>query len=400
MGKNTNILIGAGALAVVYYLYNASKSSASVSPNGATLPPISTIPNKLVDTTPVRIVPEPPYPVKIYPDPYFDDSLAKAEAKRLAEIDRLAEIKAYEEENARLEAARQKENDRQKAYLAEIEKKRLENEAAAKAAEAAREKAMNAFMYPTCPDGFEFYQNNCMPTYVIVENKAKRGEGLVLRDFKSNTTTLVQTCPAEYVKQGINCTPRSALSPQQLQVISMEEAGMVQTSDGQWYTNAASAAAAQAIIDAIDVSYDAYGRPIAKIKAYSARQSSINDAICSIDRDGFINNPYSTYTNGMSLSKYIGEFKVTSGELNIARATCPNSFYSTGHFGGGGTSDDALGYKEPQTKPCVQVGFDCRNTTYNTIQIPIDDDCNKYQPEMPPCAPPRGDEFLKGFEPF
>jgi hypothetical protein len=349
MGKNTNILIGAGALAIVYYLYNASKSSASISPNGATLPTISTNPNKLVVTTPVRIVPEPP--VKVLPDPLiFDDPLAKAEAKRLAEI------KAYEEESARIiardkanqlayqailveqEAARQKENDRQKAYLAEIEKKRLENEAAAKAAEAAREKAMNAFMYPTCPDGFEFYQNNCMPTYVIVEDKAKRGEGLVLRDYQKNTTTLVQTCPAEYVKQGINCIPRNSLSPQQLQVLAMEEAGMVQTSDGQWYKDAASAAAAQAIIDL-------YNTPKNSLPAYSSRQSSINNALCSIDKNGYINNPYSTYTNGMSLSQYIGEFKVLAGEINIARASCPNSLFSIGQIAGGRADDMALGYK-------------------------------------------------------
>jgi hypothetical protein len=184
-----------------------------------------------------------------------------------------------------------------------------------------------------------------MPTYVIVEDKAKRGEGLVLRDYQNNKTTLVQTCPNEYVKQGINCIPRSSLSPQQLQVISMEEAGMVQTSDGQWYTNALAAAKAQAIIDTRGgMSYDAYGRPVQN-STYSARQSSINDAICSIDRNGYINNPYSSATNGMSLSKYIGQYEVTANELSIARASCPNSVYSSGYIAGGRTDDYALGYK-------------------------------------------------------
>jgi hypothetical protein len=341
MGKNTNILIGAGALAVVYYLYNASKSSASVSPNGATLPPISTIPNKLVDTTPVRIVPEPPYPVKVPPQPdytplpirtppppdrpdYEKQFLEKREYDRIesekaAELAVLAEIKAYEEENA-LQQAKNIAN--QKAYEA--------------SEEFLRQKAMNTFMYPTCPDGFEFYQNNCMPTYLIVEEKAKKGEGLVLRDFKSNTTTLVQTCPSEYVKQGINCIPRYSLSPQALQVLAMEESGMVQTSDGQWYTNAASAAAAQAIIDAQATQYGGRG--------YSDRQNSINEAICSVNRDGYINNPNSS-TNGMSLSQYIGQFKVTANELGIARASCPNSVYSSNLIAGGRTDDNALGYK-------------------------------------------------------
>jgi hypothetical protein len=40
------------------------------------------------------------------------------------------------------------------------------------------------------------------------------------------------------------------------------------------------------------------------------------------------------------------------------------------------------------TKDCVQVGYNCTNKTYNTIQIPIDANCNEYQPEMPQCAEP------------
>jgi hypothetical protein len=39
------------------------------------------------------------------------------------------------------------------------------------------------------------------------------------------------------------------------------------------------------------------------------------------------------------------------------------------------------------TKDCVQVGYDCTNTTYNTIKIPIDANCAEYQPAMPQCAP-------------
>lgn len=40
------------------------------------------------------------------------------------------------------------------------------------------------------------------------------------------------------------------------------------------------------------------------------------------------------------------------------------------------------------TKDCVQVGYNCRNRTYNTIQIPIDANCAEYQPPKPQCAPP------------
>lgn len=52
---------------------------------------------------------------------------------------------------------------------------------------------------------------------------------------------------------------------------------------------------------------------------------------------------------------------------------------------------------EPQTKDCVQVGYDCTKNTYNTIQIPLDADCANYQPAMPPCAGPMGgggDRFM------
>ena len=185
-----------------------------------------------------------------------------------------------------------------------------------------------------CPEGLEYFEYGCMPSYLIVENKAKRGEGLILRDFKNNTTTLVKTCPDEYVKQDINCIPRYSLSPQQLQVIAMEEAGLVQTSDGQWYTSAEAAAIAQAKINTYN-----------STQKYSPRQSNINISICSVDRDGYINNPDSRSTNGMSLGKYIGEYKVTAGELRIARASCPNSVYSSNLIAGGRTDDEILGYK-------------------------------------------------------
>jgi len=44
------------------------------------------------------------------------------------------------------------------------------------------------------------------------------------------------------------------------------------------------------------------------------------------------------------------------------------------------------------TKDCVQVGYNCRNNTYNTIQIPIDANCAEYQPAKPQCAEPYYDQ--------
>jgi hypothetical protein len=282
--KTKNILIGAGVLALAYHLYNSSKGGFTS---------FSGTPNKRKKAKAAKV------------------KAAAAAADKIAAV---------------------------KAEYALAQKVKIDAKAKVDAEEAARQKAMNEFMYPPCPDGFERYQSNCMPTYLIVEEKAKRGEGLILRDYQNNTTTLVQTCPNEYVKQGINCMPRYSLSPQQLQVLDMIEAGMVQTSDGQWYTNALAAVKAQAIIDT-------YNSNRNSIPAYSARQSSINDAICSIDRNGYINNPYSSVTNGMSLSQYIGQYQVTANELSIARASCPNSVYSSGYIAGGRTDDNSLGYK-------------------------------------------------------
>jgi hypothetical protein len=417
MEKQTKILIGASALALAYYLYNQSKAAKAKSPIGATpITPVTTIPSPspiVSAVTPINpITPIPPF----VPSPIGDMSgsgtndIAGLEAARIA-----AAEKQYRDE----EAARNKANQlAYEAYLAEVAAQAAADKAAenkliadrqkaideAATAEAARQKAINDMMY-NCPEGFEWYQYTyrCMPTSVIVEEKANRGEGLILRDFQNNTTKLVQSCPAEYVKQGINCIPRYSLSPQQLQVMAMQDAGMVQTSDGQWYLDAKSAAAAQAIIDSQITQYSS--------RAYSARQSSINDNICSIDRDGYVNNPYSS-TNGMSLSQYIGQFKVTAGELGIARNSCPNSIYSSNLIVGGRADDETLGYKdysvsnvvydkktavEPNTKPCETTIYNCYGPSRKeTIQIPIYDDCFNYQNAKPPCAPPPEEWVYRG----
>jgi hypothetical protein len=384
MEKNTKILIGVGLLAAAYYFYKKNKdsevissidtkipldmptSSISTSPiaSVSTIPvsPVSTIPASPIATTVTPVTPIVTTPITVLPQtspasPIAPDILAQIqayEAKRKAakdEIDRIAEMEAYEEENARQEVMRLANEKAYQKYLDELAAQDAANKAAedkiiaarqkaideADDAEAARQKAMNAFMY--CQEGFEWYQNQCTPSYIVQEIKvteqANRGEGLILRDMYRNDPqiTLVKTCPSEYVKEGINCIPRSSLSQQELQVIAMKEAGMVQTSDGQWYLDANSAAAAQAIINALKV------KPI-----YSARQSSINEAICSVNRDGNINNPNSS-TFGMSLSQYIGQFKVTAAELGIARASCPDSVYSSNLILGGRADDNALGYK-------------------------------------------------------
>ena len=57
---------------------------------------------------------------------------------------------------------------------------------------------------------------------------------------------------------------------------------------------------------------------------------------------------------------------------------------------------------EPATKPCEVIKWNCGSNPRETIQIPYDANCNDYQYEMPPCAPPRGgdDIFIKPYEPI
>jgi hypothetical protein len=58
---------------------------------------------------------------------------------------------------------------------------------------------------------------------------------------------------------------------------------------------------------------------------------------------------------------------------------------------------------EPATKPCEVIKWNCGTNPRETIQIPYDANCNDYQYEMPPCAPPRGGEdesFIKLYEPI
>jgi hypothetical protein len=381
MEKNTKILIGAGALALAYYLYNSSKAAAAVTPITTTpITPIVT--NPIVPITTTSVVTTPVGQVIMdhaVPDSLFIQGIgdiqdvgekidyaaqiaaADAAAKSAqAEIDRLAKVQAQQDENARQQAIMEAQNKaNQEAYLkaqADIKAMNDANVAAAKAIkdaadkaaadnakqqaanDAARQAAMNAFVYgPTCPSGTEYYNGQCMPSYMVQQMKvtaqANNGEGYILHDYSNNTTTLVKTCPAGYVKQGVNCVPASSLSQSQLDIQAKLDAGLVQTSDGQWYKDAASAAAAQARIDA------AKAAPV-----YSDRQTNINAAICSVNTSGVIINPYSAVTNGMSLNQYIGENKITAAELGIARASCPSSVYSSGRIAGGMTNDAALGY--------------------------------------------------------
>ena len=75
---------------------------------------------------------------------------------------------------------------------------------------------------------------------------------------------------------------------------------------------------------------------------YSERQTNINTNVCSVDKYGSINNPSSKVTNGMLLSQYIGQFKVTDEELALAKSTCPDNIVSETTFGTQSYEQDSL----------------------------------------------------------
>ena len=363
MEKNTKILIGAGALALAYYLYNASKAAASVTPIGTTPMPViredvitdektlealkrelallnNNDPKYVIDHAGPDLVADGDQSRRIIlvdhagPDLVADGDQSRRILEKIAADNAImdAQNKANQEAYLKAQADIKARNDENvaaaKAITDAAAKAKAEAEAKVAADEAARQKAMNEFVHgPSCPTGTEYYNGQCMPSYIVQEQKvtaqANNGEGLILRDYNGSVPkmTLVKTCPDGYVKQGIECIAVYMLSQSALQIIYMEQAGMKQTSDGQWYNNATEAAQAQAKIDA--------DKAAAKILAsYTPRQNNINGAICNVQRDGFINNPNSPSTNGMQLYNYIGKYSVTKDELAIAAASCPNSIYS------------------------------------------------------------------------
>lgn len=545
MEKNTKILIGASALAVAYYLYNASKAAAAITQIGKTpMPPITTSNTTPVVTTPVvtnPVVTTPVITTPVVTNPIYtthpdtnsvfmpnwvtnpivtstingnlmDDrpigvstppadviaaqiaaQIAADEAAAVAaqqEIDRLEQVRIYEEESARMRARDKANQEAYQAYLAEVAAQAAANKAiedkiiadrmaAAKKIEdenAARQKAYNDYIKSTqtCPEFYEFSvtENRCVSSFSIQNDKvtalAKKGQGYIMRDMQRRDpqVTLVKTCPAGYLApyekvigegapqyiKGIECRPASSLNYQELDLQSRLDAGMAQTSDGTWHIDATAAANAQARIDATNAA-------AAKLAKYTPRQNNINNNICAVGTDGWINNPNST-TN-FSLSEYVGRFKVTASELSVARASCPDSVYSSGRIAGGVTDDNKLGYKpyvasanptptvgkcptgyvylpevilsgsvfqkegchpegnpndgnidmrgggsgeigtEPTTKPCQLVYSNCGlPSTYETIQIPWNDDCAAYQPALPQCAPPQPDWVFEGAKPY
>jgi hypothetical protein len=218
------------------------------------------------------------------------------------------------------------------------------------------------FMYgysgpPICETGFaydidEMGNNtfNCVPSYLVQQKKviiqAQNGEGFLFRDVTKNDNipTLVKTCPSGYAPKGIECVSYSDLNLTTSEIIALENARVknIEVRDGvnvYYFQTQAEADKAKLEIDKKNalLKNESVEEPV-KL----TRQENININVCSVDKYGSINNPGSKVTNGMLLSQYIGQFKVTDEELALAKSTCPDSIVNDSTFGTQSYEQDSL----------------------------------------------------------
>lgn len=215
---------------------------------------------------------------------------------------------------------------------------------------------LSQFMYgysgpPICETGFAYDIDdegnntfNCVPSYLVEQKRvtiqAQKGEGFIFRDVtkNNNVPTLVKTCPPNYAPRGIECVSYNDLNLTTAEYIALENARVknIEVRDGvnvYYFKTQEEADKAKLEIDKKNalVKVDPVKEPVSS--KYSERQTNINTNVCSVDVYGFIENPGSKVTNGMNLSQYIGQFKVTDEELAIAKASCPNNIVSEETFG-------------------------------------------------------------------
>lgn len=217
-------------------------------------------------------------------------------------------------------------------------------------------KQLDVLMYggaPVCQSGFEYdiddYGNtifNCVPKYMVEQKRiyqqAQQGKGFVFRDNSTGTSLLklVDVCPSNYAPRGVECVSYNDLNLTTAEYIAMENKriGLIPVKDAVgntfWYKTTEAADKAKAEMNIQNPIQAPVTTTATDEKSlYSERQASINTNVCSVDEYGSINNPSSKVTNGMNLSQYIGQFKVTDEELAIAKASCPNNIVSEATFG-------------------------------------------------------------------
>jgi len=214
------------------------------------------------------------------------------------------------------------------------------------------------FMYgysgpPICETGFAYDIDdmgntifNCVPSDMVQQKKviiqAQNGEGFLLRD--KTGLTLVKTCPPMFAPRGNECFSYNDLNLTTAEYIALENArvGNIAVKDGvNTYYFKTQEEADKAIIEIAKKNAQPPGMVVVQEPLELTRQENINNNVCSVDKYGSINNPGSM-TNGMNLSQYIGQFKVTDEELKIAKSTCPDSIVTEETFGTESYEQDSL----------------------------------------------------------
>ena len=214
------------------------------------------------------------------------------------------------------------------------------------------------FMYgysgpPICPPDYSYDVDdmgntifNCVPTSMVEQKKviiqAEKGEGFLLRD--KTGLTLVKTCPPMFAPRGNECFSYNDLNLTTAEYIALENArvGNIAVKDGvNTYYFQTKAEADKAKIEIAKKNAQPPGMVVVQKPLELTRQENITINVCSVDKYGSINNPGSV-TNGMNLSQYIGQFKVTDEELKIAKSTCPDSIVTDETFGTESYEKDTL----------------------------------------------------------
>jgi len=214
------------------------------------------------------------------------------------------------------------------------------------------------FMYgysgpPICETGFAYDIDdmgntifNCVPSDMVQQKKviiqAQNGEGFLLRD--KTGLTLVKTCPPMFAPRGNECFSYNDLNLTTAEYIALENArvGNIAVKDGvNTYYFKTQEEADKAIIEIAKKNAQPPGMVVVQEPLELTRQENINNNVCSVDKYGSINNPGSM-TNGMNLSQYIGQFKVTDEELQLAKSTCPDSIVTEETFGTESYEQDSL----------------------------------------------------------
>jgi len=216
------------------------------------------------------------------------------------------------------------------------------------------------FMYgysgpPICETGFAYDIDdmgntifNCVPTSMVEQKKviiqADKGEGFIYVDDKTGVFSLVKVCPPMFAPRGNQCFHYNQLNLTTAEYIALENArvGNIAVKDGvNTYYFKTKEEADKAIIEIAKKNAQTPGMVMVEEPIKLTRQENINNNVCSVDKYGSINNPGSM-TNGMNLSQYIGQFKVTDEELQLAKSTCPDSIVTEETFGTESYEQDSL----------------------------------------------------------